>query len=546
MKSILTVAFCCLATAAALGANRPALIPTPQKMEVREGVFELQPTAHIYVQKATEDTGRFLAARVQLAAGWKGEVTVTEGLEAEPKGSIKIMLVSGDSGLGAEGYRLDVSPERVQIKAADAAGAFYGVQSLLQLLPPQIFSTQLVSGVKWEIPCVQIQDQPRFAWRGFMLDVARHFFTKQEVKRVLDSMAMQKLNTFHWHLVDDQGWRIEIKKYPRLTEVGAWRKGIGFKLDHNESTAYGPDGRYGGFYTQADIREVVAYAQSLHITIVPEIEMPGHAIAALSAYPQFSCSGKGYTTDVDGGVFAGVYCPGKEETFAFLEDVLSEVFDLFPGRYVHIGGDEVPKENWKACALCQARRKAEGLKNEHDMQSYFTRRIETYVNAHHRTLIGWSEIREGGLAKNAAIMDWIGGAVEAASDGHDVVMSPTTFCYFDYCQATNLAAEPHGIGGFIPLKKVYAFDPLPLALPAEFRSHILGGQGNLWTEYIPNLNHVQYMMFPRLLALSEATWSPKESRNWEDFLARLPAHFQRLDQAGINYRHLVPDGDAIK
>jgi hexosaminidase len=424
----------------------------------------------------------------------------------------------------------------VEVRGTDAAGVFYGVQTLLQLLPPQVFSRSRLSEASWLIPAVEILDEPRFAWRGLLLDVARHFYSKEQVKQILDLMALHKLNRFQVHLTDDQGWRVEIKKYPRLTEVAAWRKSIGFGLDPKASTAYGPDGRYGGFYTQADIRELVAYAQSRHITIVPEIEMPGHASGALTAYPEYSCFGGPYNTDQGGGVFAGVYCPGQERTFEFLSNVVAEVVSLFPGKYFHIGGDEVPKDNWQKCPRCQARIKEEGLKNEHELQSYFVRRMEKIVNAHQRALVGWSEIREGGLAPNAVIMDWIGGGLESAQSGHDVVMTPTQFCYFDYYQSTNTAAEPRAIGGHVPLPKVYAFEPMPAQLPAQYRGHILGAQANLWTEYIAAFDHLQYMLFPRLCALAEVTWSPAAARDFTGFSSRLPTHLRRLDQLGVNYR----------
>jgi hexosaminidase len=370
-----------------------------------------------------------------------------------------------------------------------------------------------------------------------LLDVSRHFFTKEEVEQILDGLALHKINVLHWHLVDDQGWRIEIKKYPRLTEMGAWRKNIGFGMDPKASTAYGPDGRYGGFYTQDDIREVVAYAAARHITIVPEIEMPGHSSAALAAYPQYSCNGGPFTTDVGGGVFPGVYCAGNDETFDFLQNVLTEVFALFPSKYIHVGGDEVPTTSWEKCEKCQARKKTEGLANDRQLESYFIQRMEKFINAHNRLLIGWSEIREGGLAQNAALMDWIGGATEGASAGHDVVMTPENFCYVDHYQSKDHAKEPKAIGGFLPLRKIYGFDPIPANLAPEFQKHILGAQGNLWAEYIPNLRHAEYMIFPRESALAEVAWSPKEARNFDDFLRRLEIDDRRLEQMGVNYRH---------
>ena len=428
------------------------------------------------------------------------------------------------------------TPNSVVVRAPHQTGLFYGVQTLLQLLPPEIFSSNVVANVSWEIPCLHIEDKPRFKWRGLMLDVSRHFFNKDEVERLLDEMALHKLNTFHWHLVDDQGWRIEIKKYPKLTEVGAWRANIGFGMEPRASAAYGPDGRYGGFYTQDDIREVVKYAAARHITVVPEIEMPGHSSAALAAYPQFSCTGGPFEPPLIGGVFDGIYCPAKEQTFKFIEDVLSEVFELFPGKYIHIGGDEVPKETWKNSAECQALMKREGLKDEEELQSWFIRRIEKFINAHGRTLIGWSEILQGGLAQNATVMDWIGGGEKAARSGHDAVMTPTSYCYFDHYQSTDQKNEPYAIGGYLPLKKVYSFEPVPKDLAAEFQHHILGPQANLWTEYIPNFRQVEYMMFPRACALAEVGWSPQSARDWSDFQRRLAVQEKRLAELGVNYR----------
>ena len=513
----------------------PELIPLPQKVEARPGIFTLAPQTRIVASAGTRETGRYLATQLSPATGYHFKVKTTPGDPIAP-GTIFLSINTNLPGLGAEGYELGVTPETVTIQGTDAAGVFYGVQTLLQLLPPEIYASNLVDGVAWQAPCVQIDDQPRFKWRGLMLDVSRHFYTKLEVERLLDLMAQQKLNTFHWHLVDDQGWRIQIKKYPRLTEVGAWRSSVGFKLDPAATTAYGKDGRYGGFYTQKEIKEVVAYAQSRHITIVPEIEMPGHSTAALAAYPEYSCSGGPYSIDAVGGVFHGVYCAGNDATFDFFAGVLDEVMDLFPGQYIHIGGDEVPKDNWRKCEKCQERMKVEGLKDEHELQSYFIRRIEKIVDAHGHNLIGWSEIREGGLAPSAAVMDWIGGAVEAATNGHNVVMSPTKYSYFDHYQSTNHTTEPHAIGGYLPLSQVYAFEPIPANLPPDFAPRILGGQANLWTEYIPNFQHVQYMIFPRICALSEALWSPKDERDWTSFQQRLPAEFARFDQEGVNYR----------
>jgi hypothetical protein len=372
-----------------------------------------------------------------------------------------------------------------------------------------------------------------------MLDVSRHFYTRNEVEKLIDLMALYKLNTLHWHLVDDQGWRIEIKKYPLLTKIGGWRQQSAFGKASKETNArpvwaapsvdkFGADGRYGGFYTQDDVREIVAYATARHITIVPEIEMPGHSSAALAAYPQF-------------GSARGIYNPADKKTFQFLDDVLSEVFQLFPGKYVHIGGDEVRKDYWKNDPDCQALMKREGLKNEEDLQSWFIRRIEKFVNARGKTLIGWSEILQGGLAQNAVVMDWIGGGKEAASQGHDVVMTPNTYCYLNYYQSTNHSTEPRAQGNFVPLQKVYSFDPVPTNLPPAFQSHILGAQGNLWTVWIASFSHVEYMLFPRTCALAEALWSPTNSRNWNDFRQRLNLDEERQDQLKVNYRHDFPE-----
>jgi hexosaminidase len=308
-------------------------------------------------------------------------------------------------------------------------------------------------------------------------------------------------------------------------------------LPADSTTAYGKDGRYGGFYTQKDIREVVAYAQKLHITIVPEIEMPGHSLAALSAYPEFGSGPGPFNIPFAGGVFRGVYSPAKPETFQFLQNVLTEVFQLFPGKYIHIGGDEVPKGSWMDDAACQELMQREGLKSKEELQSWFTRRMETFINAHGKTLIGWSEIRQGGLSENAVVMDWIGGGREAASAGHDVVMSPTSHCYFDGYQARDRKTEPRASGGFMPLRRVYSFEPVPSGLEPEFVRHILGGQGNLWTECVANLKHAEYMVFPRVFAIAEVTWSPKESRDYDGFLRRLKTDEHRLDRLGVNYRN---------
>lgn len=529
----------------------PAIIPAPQKMEITSGQFQLVPATQIHIDRESAATGQFLAARLRASTGYRFVIRTNEQPE---KGAIRLRINS-KPGLSAEGYQLDVSPDGVSISAPTEAGLFYGVQTLLQLLPPQIFADAAVTNVTWAIPfSAHIEDQPRFKWRGFMLDVSRHFFSKDDVKRVLDQMAMHKLNTFHWHLTDDQGWRIEIKKYPKLTEVGAWRTQSKLTPPHEghpednyqpkwstpPASAFGPDGRYGGYYTQDDIREIVAYAAERHITIVPEIEMPGHAIAALAAYPKLSCNNGHYSTDANAGVNNGVFCVCNDDVLTFLHNVLSEVFQLFPGKYVHVGGDEVSaaakQQTWGSSSECQALMKANGWTNLGQIQGWFTGQIGKFVEEHGKILVGWSEIAEAPLPSNAVVMDWIGGAVQAATNGHDVVMTPTRYCYIDYYQSLDRGTEPRAIGGFLPLERIYSFEPIPAGLPPQFASHILGGQCNLWTEYVPSLAHAEYMMFPRLCALAEVDWSPKEARDWNNFKQRLQTHELRLTELGVNFR----------
>ena len=537
VQKILGIVFGVGLVAAAFAANPNAIIPAPVKAGARDGQFQLTAASRLLTDRELKSEGQLLAARLRLATGFA--LKIKSAKEKINAGDILLTTNGADASFGAEGYALSVSSNCVVIRAPAPAGIFYGTQSLLQLMPPEIFSAKPVPVMAWTIPCIDISDAPRVVWRGFMLDVSRHFFTKPEVERVLDLMALYKLNTFHWHLVDDQGWRIQIKKYPKLTEVGAWRKAIGFGLASNSATAYDKNGRYGGFYTQRDIRDVVAYAAARHITTVPEIEMPGHSMAALSAYPQFSCTGGPFDPDHDGGVYNGIYNVSDDATYVFLGNILREVAKLFPGEFIHIGGDEVPKETWHASPACQVFMKSQGLKNERELQSYFTGRIEKIVNADGKRIIGWSEIREGGLTPSAALMDWIGGGAESAASGHDVVMAPTKYCYIDHYQSTNHAAEPRAIGGFLPLERVYEFEPLPDKLAPEFDSHVLGGQANLWAEYIPNLRQVEYMMFPRLAALAEVDWSPKAARSWEGFQTRARLNEKRLELLGVNYRPLA-------
>jgi hexosaminidase len=555
IKSSIAGIFLCVwlaqISAFAADTNGPAIIPLPQKMELQAGTFTLTPDTRVYVDSASRATAKFLTTRLRQSTGYPFKTHTKYFSSKSIKNGILLTTKDANTNSGAEGYELIVATNSVVIRAPTQAGLFYGVQTLFQLLPPEIFSSNVVANVNWQIPCVQIEDWPRFKWRGLMLDVSRHFFNKSEVETILDAMALHKLNVFHWHLTDDQGWRIEIKKYPKLTSVGAWRDGVGFGLASNSTTAYGPDGRYGGFYTPDDIREVVKYAAARHITVVPEIEMPGHSTAALAAYPQFSCTGEPFTVGTNAGVFNGIYDPAKPQTFEFLSNILAEVSVLFPGKYIHIGGDEVPKDTWHNSPDCQALMKREGLKNEKELQSWFTRRIEKIVHADGHSVIGWSEILQGGLPPNAAVMDWIGGAKEAAAAGHDVVMTPTAYCYFDFYQSNNRSTEPKAAawGNPVTLEKVYSFDPMPTNLPPQLQSYILGTQGNLWTEWVPNLKHAEYMIFPRECAIAEITWSSEPSRNWDDFMRRLQIHAQRLDELGINYRHAsieTPEPNPLK
>lgn len=547
-KSLAALVSFLSAIAFAAAMDAPSIIPQPKTMELRSGEFLLRPDTKVFTDKNSRQTATQLAERLRKSTGYPLKIKSYSSRET-PAG-ILLTTKDANTNLGAEGYDLDVSGNSVVIRAPIQAGLFYGAQTFLQLLPPEIFSTNVANKSEWRVPSLHIEDQPRFKWRGFMLDVSRHFYNKADVERILDEMALYKLNTFHWHLVDDQGWRIEIKKYPRLTQIGAWRKQSDLPRANDGTTAhpawmapaadkFGPDGRYGGFYTQKDIREVVAYAAARHITIVPEIEMPGHSGAALTAYPELRCLDTTNNADFfRAGIHNGIYCPANEQTFKFLDDVLSEVFELFPGQYIHIGGDEVNTNYWHRSPECQALMQRDGLKNEYELQSWFIKRMEKFINAHGRTMIGWSEILKGGLATNAAVMDWIGGAQEAAEAGHDAVMTPTSYCYINYCQSTNLEAEPRAQGGFLSLRKVYSFEPVPANLPAQFQSHILGAQGNLWTEWIASVPHVEYMLFPRLCALAEVVWSPAPqaaSRNWDDFVRRLSVNERRLDELGVNY-----------
>jgi hexosaminidase len=439
----------------------------------------------------------------------------------------------GNRNIRVDAYTLDAKKNSI-VLLGYPTGVFYGLETLFQMM------TELSPG-QLNVPARFISDYPRYEWRGMHLDVCRHFFSKADVEKYLDYLAFYKFNVFHWHLTDDQGWRIQIKKYPLLTVVGSVRSET--VIGHNSDSAKYDGISYSGFYSQADIKEIVAYATERHITVVPEIEMPGHSLAALAAYPQLSCKGGHFEVGTTWGVYDDVYCP-KEETFKFLEDVLDEVCELFPGTYIHIGGDECKKTRWTNCSNCQARMKSEGLKSENELQSYFIRRIEKYLNAKGKQIIGWDEILEGGLAPNAAVMSWRGmsGGIAAAAQKHIVVMSPGKPCYFDHYQSKDRAKEPLAIGGFNSLEKVYDYDPVPVKMPAADKEYILGAQGNVWTEYIADFAHVEYMSIPRMCALSEALWSPAASKNYPDFITRLKVHAKLLDKMNVNYaKHFLSE-----
>ena len=497
------------------------LIPLPQEVTLQQGVFLLSDKTTFFIMD-----GR-LQKELAFFNDW---LKVNNGFvisqTMDPLKSSSIKVETNNAANRAEGaYTLVISPEKVTI-TGDSTGVFYAFQTLIQLINEQ-------SSKEIKLTCLSISDKPAYQWRGMHLDVCRHFFPVSFVKRYIDLLASYKFNTFHWHLTDDQGWRIEIKKFPKLTQVGAWRKGsmIGKYDDHKYDSI-----TYGGFYTQEEIKEVLTYAQQRHITVVPEIEMPGHAVAAIAAYPYLSCTGKTIEVEKGWGVFEDVFCP-KDSTFEFLEDVLREVMALFPGKYIHIGGDECPKTSWKKCPHCQTLIKTEGLKDEHELQSYFIKRMERFVNARGRQIIGWDEILEGGLPPNAAVMSWRGteGGISAAKEKHKVVMSPGRPCYFDHYQSRDKTKEPLAIGGFNPLDSVYAYDPTPNNLSEEERKYILGAQANIWTEYILTSKQVEYMAVPRMCALSEVLWTNKNKKKYSDFIERLKENSKLLDRMQVDY-----------
>lgn len=486
--------------------NNINIIPKPQEIKVLGGNFTINSSTKILYDDKTEMIAKYFADEVD---GLFGIKLKTENSTVNSETNVIILRLSKlDHRSSKDAYNLNITKEKIIIAANEPNGIFYGIQSLRQLLPVE---KNLKSKNELVVPAVDVKDYPRFVHRGLNLDCCRHFMEKDFVKRYIDLLAYHKMNVLHWHLTEDQGWRIEIKKYPELTEIGAFRK-------YDDGTVYG------GYYTQEEIKEVVEYAASRFITVIPEIELPGHSTAAIATYPHLSCTGGPFDVGTLWGIYKDIYCAGNEETFMFLEDVLSEVIELFPSTYIHIGGDEAPKDRWKECAKCQQRIKDEGLADEHELQSYFVTRVERFLNSKGRQIIGWDEILEGGLAPGATVQSWRGtkGAIEAAKMGHDVIVSPTSHCYFDYPIETT------------DVPKVYSFDPVPPELNDEEVKHVLGTEGNMWTEYAPQ-EVIDHRLFPRLVALSEVAWTKLDNKNYNDFNNRLQNHYDKLDELNVNY-----------
>lgn len=506
-----------------------SIIPKPVETKVSEGSFTIKSqTPLLFGNQQLESLTRYAAELWDTYLGFELGVDYDNGLKG--RNTITMALnAKYDNELGEEGYILSVKKDEITISGNKPAGVLYGIQTMYQLL-----STN-PEGV---LPLIYIKDYPRFAYRGLHLDVSRHFHPIEFIYKLIDQMAMHKLNVFHWHLIDDQGWRLEIKKYLKLTSVGAWRVDMSDLHWDSRPVVNDPaNATYGGYYTQEEVRALVAYAAARNITVMPEIEMPAHVMSALAAYPELSCTGENFGVP-PGGVWpiTHIYCAGNEATFTFLENVLLEVMEIFPSEYIHIGGDEADKTNWKSCPKCQARIEEEGLEDEEELQSYFITRIEKFLNAHGRKLMGWDEILEGGLAPNATVMSWRGeaGGIEAAKMGHTVVMTPGTHCYFDHYQG-DPDIEPLAFGGNTTLAKVYSYEPIPAELTREEGKLVLGAQANVWTEYMSTSEHVEYMIFPRIAALAEVVWSPKEHRDWGDFSRRMQAQYKRYAKRDINY-----------
>ena len=519
--------------------NKYELIPYPNYLEEKTGQFILNKhTKMVFPTNIGVDVQAIidqLADRIGVTSGVVIDMVKTDKNHLDEN----VFIFEINKELQPESYNLSINKERVLLEFSGAAGLFWGVQTIKQLFPIEIYGDNVKKDIRLKLPCVEIKDTPRFKYRGLMVDVGRHFYAVEEVKKFLDIMAVHKLNTFHWHLTDDQGWRIEIKKYPKLTEIGSVRSKT---MIRREWTNF-DNKPHGGFYTQDEIREIVAYAAERFITVIPEIDLPGHMVAALASYPQLGCTGGPYEVSGQWGVKDDVLCVGKDFTFGFLEDVFTEVMELFPSEYIHIGGDECPKINWEKCSACQQRIKGLNLKGddkytaEHYLQSYTIARMEAFLSKHGRKIIGWNEILEGGLAPNATVMSWQGadGGIEAARQGHDAIMAPMEYAYFDFYQSLETQDEPYGFGKYLPIEKVYSFDPVPEVLNEEERKHIIGAQANLWTEYIAEDDHLEYMLLPRLAAMSEVQWTQPEHKSWDRFFSRL-AHSTKIYEAmGFSY-----------
>lgn len=511
------------------------VIPLPQEVSETNGhPFILSSSTPIVYPEGNDllkQTGEFLASYIRESTGYT--LKVVSGKASKP-----IHLSVDKSISNPEGYCLTVTPDGIEIAGASEAGVFYGIQTLRKSIPAD------ANGMHIELPSATINDYPRFAYRGMHLDVSRHFFPTDSIKKFIDILALHNINRFHWHLSDDQGWRLEIKKYPKLTEIGSQRKQT--VIGHNSGEYDGQP--YGGFYTQDEVRDIIAYAQQRFITIIPEIDLPGHQQAALAAYPELGCTGGPYDVWQQWGISDDVICAGNDKAMEFLEDVLSEVIDLFPSEYIHIGGDECPKVRWKTCPKCQARIKAEGIKGdqkhsaEEYLQSYVISRMEKFVESKGRHIIGWDEILEGGLAPNATVMSWRGvaGGIEAAKQNHNVIMTPNSYVYFDYYQSTDTENEPMAIGGYLPLERVYSMEPTA-GIPDENKKYVIGAQANLWTEYIPTFSQVEYMVMPRIAALSEVQWTQPEKKDYQTFLPRLVRMTKIYDELGYNYAKNIFD-----
>lgn len=501
-------------------AKMQPIIPTPISLTEASGEFKI--TSSTTVQEADfPEFGlvkRFVNEKIKRNTGFELSFIKDEAA------NIKIRK-SADAQLGSEGYKLNVSEKGIQIEAATAKAVFYAFQSIFSLLPPQFEKEN--AGIDLKIKAVSITDVPQFSYRGMHLDVARHFMPMDFIKKYIDYIAKYKMNTFHWHLTEDQGWRIEIKKYPKLTEIGAWRDET--VVGHAAADRGYNGQKHGGFYTQEDIKEIVDYAQSRFVTVIPEIELPGHSRGALAAYPEYGCTGGPYKVATTWGVFDEVYCAGKEGTFKFLQDILDEVIELFPSKYVHIGGDECPKKAWEKCPDCQKRIKKEKLHNEHELQSYFITRIEQYLNSKGKQIIGWDEILEGGLAPNATVMSWRGveGGITAAKQHHDVIMTPNPVSYLDHYQG-DPKTEPLAIGGYTTLEEIYNFNPIPEELNEEEMKYVIGFQANVWTEYIPTPAQAEYMILPRMFAIAETAWRGANKKDFEAFKKASSVELQRL------------------